>query len=101
MRPLLGLAASHIPIEHHSETVLYILATAGMRMLTQTEQNSVLEKVREVTPRIVNFIFSDSHADIITGKEEGIYAWISANYILNRLKVSDNIIHLYNYYVYW
>ena len=87
MKPLLDLAASHIPADRHSETVLYLLATAGMRLLDPVEQNGILSHLRSVVPTLVNFAFSDSHVDIISGKEAGIYAWISANYVLNRLKV--------------
>jgi len=87
LEPLMNLAAANIPTEKHSETVLYILATAGMRMISETDQAEILTAVRSEVPKMVDFVFSDSHADIITGKEEGIYAWISANFVLNKLKV--------------
>ena len=83
----MNLAAANIPTEKHSETVLYILATAGMRMISESDQEEILTAVRSQVPKMVDFVFSDSHADIITGKEEGIYAWISANFVLNKLKV--------------
>lgn len=35
IRPLLEFAASHIPTQQHKETLLYILATAGMRLLPE------------------------------------------------------------------
>ncbi len=33
--PLLNFAAKHIPEEKHKETPLYIMATAGLRMLPE------------------------------------------------------------------
>lgn len=33
MRPLLSFAAAHVPRTKHKETPLYILCTAGMRLL--------------------------------------------------------------------
>ena len=85
--PLLRVAEKHIPSDRHSETVLYMLATAGMRMIPEADQNAILSELRANVPKVTNFIFSDNHVDIISGKEEGVYAWISANYVLNRLKV--------------
>jgi len=37
--PLLKFAASHIPPQQHKETLLYILATAGMRLLSEEYVN--------------------------------------------------------------
>ena len=93
----MNLAAANIPTEKHSETVLYILATAGMRMISESDQEEILTAVRSEVPKMVDFVFSDSHADIITGKEEGIYAWISANFVLNKLKV--HLIQIVIFYV--
>lgn len=88
--PLLRVAEKHIPSDRHSETVLYMLATAGMRMIPEADQNIILSELRANVPKVTNFIFSDNHVDIISGKEEGVYAWISANYVLNRLKINPN-----------
>ena len=35
LRPLLDFASAHVPTAKHSETPLYVMATAGLRMLTQ------------------------------------------------------------------
>lgn len=35
MRPLLRFAAAHVPAQKHKETPLYILCTAGMRLLPE------------------------------------------------------------------
>jgi len=87
--PLISLAEAHIPPERHAETVFYMLATAGMRMLPVESQNSILGELRRRIPRLTNFYFAENHAAVITGKEEGLFAWISANYVLGRLRVDD------------
>lgn len=88
LRPLIDLAIAHIPEEQHHETVLYMLATAGMRMIPQEAQDSILSELRASIPSMTNFVFSEQNVGVITGKEEGIYAWIAANYILGKLKFS-------------
>lgn len=35
LRPLLSFAAAHVPVRKHRETPLYILCTAGMRLLSE------------------------------------------------------------------
>lgn len=35
LRPLLRFAAAHVPAQKHKETPLYILCTAGMRLLPE------------------------------------------------------------------
>ena len=46
MKPLLQFAADWIPKEYHSETPLYILATAGMRLIDHEKQQAILSNVR-------------------------------------------------------
>uniref|UniRef100_UPI003590127E ectonucleoside triphosphate diphosphohydrolase 4 isoform X1 n=1 Tax=Myxine glutinosa TaxID=7769 RepID=UPI003590127E len=84
LRPLLRFAAAHIPVEKHKETPLYILCTAGMRLLSQGLQEAILEDIRTDVPLEFGFLFSDSHAEVISGKQEGVYAWIGINFVLGR-----------------
>lgn len=35
LQPLLSFAAAHVPQSKHKETPLYILCTAGMRLLSE------------------------------------------------------------------
>ena len=67
-----------------------MLATAGMRVLPEISQAAILAEIRRRTPLLTNFHFADNHVDVISGKEEGMYAWISANYVLNRLRIGEN-----------
>lgn len=82
--PLLNFAASHIPREKHKETPLYILCTAGLRILTESQQEAILEDLRTDIPVHYDFLFSDSHAEVISGKQEGVYAWIGINFVIGR-----------------
>uniref|UniRef100_A0A1A8FGP0 nucleoside-triphosphate phosphatase n=2 Tax=Nothobranchius korthausae TaxID=1143690 RepID=A0A1A8FGP0_9TELE len=84
IKPLLSFAAQHIPKYKHQETPLYILCTAGMRILPESQQEALLEDLRTDIPVDFNFLFSDSHVEVISGKQEGVYAWIGINFVLGR-----------------
>ncbi|XP_032869979.1 ectonucleoside triphosphate diphosphohydrolase 4 isoform X2 [Amblyraja radiata] len=84
LAPLLNFAADHIPHSKHQETPLYILCTAGMRIVPENQQNAILEDLRTDIPLHYDFLFADSHAEVISGKQEGVYAWIGINFVLGR-----------------
>nr|XP_008977363.1 ectonucleoside triphosphate diphosphohydrolase 4 isoform X3 [Callithrix jacchus] len=84
--PLLNFAAEHVPRAKHKETPLYILCTAGMRILPESQQKAILEDLLTDIPVHFDFLFSDSHAEVISGKQEGVYAWIGINFVLGRFE---------------
>ncbi|XP_038071120.1 ectonucleoside triphosphate diphosphohydrolase 4-like isoform X1 [Patiria miniata] len=91
LKPLLDYAASHIPSAKHPESPLYILATAGMRMLPLSQQEAILQDLKTDIPKDYNFLFSDTQVEVISGKQEGVYAWIGINYVLGRFDhANDN-----------
>uniref|UniRef100_A0AAV2LPZ2 Uncharacterized protein n=1 Tax=Knipowitschia caucasica TaxID=637954 RepID=A0AAV2LPZ2_KNICA len=89
LQPLLGFAAAHVPKTKHKETPLYILCTAGMRLLPDSEQAAILEDIVSDVPLEFDFLFSESHAEVISGKQEGVYAWIGINFVLGRFDHAD------------
>ncbi|XP_077114454.1 ectonucleoside triphosphate diphosphohydrolase 7 [Ranitomeya variabilis] len=84
MNPLLAYAALYIPKAKHKETPLYILCTAGMRVLPESQQTAILQDLVRDVPQEFDFLFSEAHAEVISGKQEGVYAWISINSVLGR-----------------
>lgn len=88
--PLLSFAAEHVPRSKHKETPLYILCTAGMRILPESQQKAILEDLLRDIPVHFDFLFSDSHAEVISGKQEGVYAWIGINFVLGRFEHTDD-----------
>ncbi|KAM6939744.1 ectonucleoside triphosphate diphosphohydrolase 7-like [Xenentodon cancila] len=89
LQPLLGFAAAHVPRSKHKETPLYILCTAGMRLLPESQQAAILEDLVTDVPLEFDFLFSRSHAEVISGKQEGVYAWIGINFVLGRFDHAD------------
>lgn len=90
LQPLLSFAAAHVPKNKHKETPLYILCTAGMRLLPEHEQAAILEDIVSDVPLEFDFLFSESHAEVISGKQEGVYAWIGINFVLGRFDHADD-----------
>ncbi|ELW49338.1 Ectonucleoside triphosphate diphosphohydrolase 7 [Tupaia chinensis] len=48
LRPLLSFAAAHVPVKKHKETPLYILCTAGMRLLPESRAQTDQEEAAKV-----------------------------------------------------
>ncbi|XP_023218165.1 ectonucleoside triphosphate diphosphohydrolase 4-like [Centruroides sculpturatus] len=80
--PLLQFAAENVPIDKHVQTPLFILATAGMRLLSEDIQESILNDLRVDIPQNFSFHFPPTNVEVISGKQEGIYLWIAINYLL-------------------
>ncbi|XP_070288641.1 ectonucleoside triphosphate diphosphohydrolase 7 [Myotis yumanensis] len=89
LRPLLSFAAAHVPVKKHKETPLYILCTAGMRLLPERKQLAILADLVKDLPLEFDFLFSQSQAEVISGKQEGVYAWIGINFVLGRFDHVD------------
>jgi len=83
---------TQIPNEYRDKTFVFLGATAGMRMLSLTNPNA--------TEKIMNFLresfskyhlkVNDSMSDIsiISGSKEGLYGWITVNYLSKSLPKS-------------
>lgn len=69
------------------ETIpLYVLATAGMRYEEQDKTAGVYSKMASITEKLNGF--KVQKAMTISGRYEGLYAWIAANYENHSLKAS-------------
>ncbi|KAL8230037.1 hypothetical protein R6Q57_014937 [Mikania cordata] len=81
---LLEFARKRIPTENWGQTEVRLMATGGLRMLDLGVQERILESCRKVL-RSSGFAFRDDWAEVISGYDEGAYAWIVANYALGTL----------------
>ncbi|OAY50028.1 probable apyrase 6 [Manihot esculenta] len=79
LEELLEFGKRRVPRKLWGETEIRLMATAGMRLLDSEIQDMILESCREVL-RNSGFKFRDDWASVITGSDEGLYAWIIANY---------------------
>ncbi|XP_076443009.1 ectonucleoside triphosphate diphosphohydrolase 2-like [Babylonia areolata] len=79
----LGYAQEEVPEDLHAITPIYVMATAGMRVLPAMDARDLLEEVRSVLGnRTLNpFLFHPEHVSILSGEEEAVYAWLAVNYL--------------------
>lgn len=91
LEPLIQHARSQIPPSLESDTPLFLLATAGMRLLTPLQQARVLNAACAYLRTASAFRIEPESKDgpcgssvqIITGEEEGLFGWIAVNYLMD------------------
>ncbi|XP_072978382.1 probable apyrase 6 [Typha angustifolia] len=81
---LLEFAKGKVEKDLRRETEVRLMGTAGLRMVDGGVREKILESCRRVL-RESGFRFRDDWATVIPGSDEGIYAWVAANYALGSL----------------
>ncbi|XP_035246012.1 ectonucleoside triphosphate diphosphohydrolase 3 [Anguilla anguilla] len=74
-------AREAIPPSLHSNTTISLGATAGMRLLRSQNETASDEILQSLENYLKGLPFSFRNASIISGEEEGLYGWITANYL--------------------
>ncbi|KAL0079079.1 nucleoside phosphatase GDA1/CD39 [Phycomyces blakesleeanus] len=86
---LMEIANENIPLEEKHCTPLAVKATAGLRLLGNDKSEMILEAVRSRLKSTQQFpLAGDNAVEIMDGKDEGVYAWVTVNYLLGNLKPS-------------
>ncbi|KAK9466491.1 nucleoside phosphatase family-domain-containing protein [Lipomyces arxii] len=95
LKPLLEHSKKIIPQQKHSRTPIYLLATAGMRLLPQETQQKMLRDTCTYILANSDFLLPDceSHIRVIDGKTEGLYGWLALNYLMGSLDSPKAHIH--------
>uniref|UniRef100_A0A2L2YHM8 nucleoside diphosphate phosphatase n=2 Tax=Parasteatoda tepidariorum TaxID=114398 RepID=A0A2L2YHM8_PARTP len=86
---LLEKAKTLVPLDKWSETPVALKATAGLRLLPDTVSNSLLEEVYKAFDNSP-FHSSDDCVTILSGEDEGLYAWYTLNFLLGRLNDANH-----------
>ncbi|CAD8196466.1 unnamed protein product [Paramecium pentaurelia] len=87
---LIQFAYENVPYNMHKYTPIMLAATAGMRMIPTFYQIQIISTIRDIF-RSSKFLFHrDDWCRIITGQEEGAYMWLSINYMIGKLGITDN-----------
>ncbi|XP_041643830.1 ectonucleoside triphosphate diphosphohydrolase 2-like isoform X1 [Cheilinus undulatus] len=75
-------AVKEIPKFRHSQTPLYLGATAGMRLLSEVNDVESKRVLKEVETKLRSYPFKFEKATILSGQDEGAYGWVTVNYLL-------------------
>lgn len=84
LQDLLEHALDIVPKDQVADTPLFLMATAGMRLLPQAQQSALLNEICAYAQQNTGFSLPDCdlHIQVIPGETEGLYGWIAANYLL-------------------
>ncbi|KAG8447439.1 hypothetical protein GDO86_014791 [Hymenochirus boettgeri] len=80
----LNQAVNDVPSDRHSITPLYLGATAGMRLLNWTDQTTSNNVLDAVSNTLKSYPFDFRGAKILSGQDEGVFGWVTANYLLEK-----------------
>ncbi|KAI9094992.1 nucleoside phosphatase family-domain-containing protein [Phlyctochytrium arcticum] len=84
--PLLQVALSNVPKNVQKCTPITVKATAGLRMLKGGKGDLILAAVKSKLQKQYPFALAGPNAvEIMAGKDEGVFAWITVNYLLKRI----------------
>lgn len=89
---LLAVATKHVPDKIKKCTPIAVKATAGLRKLGEEKSNRILAAVRSRLEKDFPFpvVAEDQHGvEVMDGKDEGVYAWITTNYLLGKIGGPD------------
>ncbi|XP_022286416.2 ectonucleoside triphosphate diphosphohydrolase 8-like [Crassostrea virginica] len=80
-----------VPDDKYRSTPVYLGATAGMRLIqaVNSSKSEIIMNVVRDTIGLSKFQFSHpkTQARILTGAEEGLFSWISVNYVTGKFGV--------------
>ncbi|KAH9827593.1 Golgi apyrase [Teratosphaeria destructans] len=84
LKELVEFALDIVPEDEVENTPIFLLATAGMRLLPAHQRTAVLEQTCTYFRQNSKFQLPDCdlHIQVIPGETEGLYGWIAANYLL-------------------
>ncbi|MCJ1354102.1 MAG: Guanosine-diphosphatase [Icmadophila ericetorum] len=91
--PLMEVAMQNVPDKYKSCSPIAVKATAGLRLLGPEKSDRILDAVRAHLETQYPFPVVSKEKNgivIMEGKDEGVYAWITTNYLLGRIGGPDN-----------
>lgn len=89
---LMDVAMASVPEKLKSCTPVAVKATAGLRKLGEVKSEAILKAVRHRLETVYPFpVVSQEQGgvEVMAGSDEGVYAWITTNYLLGKIGGPD------------
>jgi hypothetical protein len=77
--PIIQFAAHRLPQSHHSTTLMFVYATAGMRILPKANQHRAMRGTFRFLTERSPFKILRTNVRVIDGIEEAVFNWLAAN----------------------
>ncbi|GFN97121.1 ectonucleoside triphosphate diphosphohydrolase 5-like [Plakobranchus ocellatus] len=90
LKPMLKRSLKHVPQELHDQTLVILKATAGLRLLPAHKAEAILSKVRQLLVSSPYYLPDPGKVMIMSGEEEGLFGWITVNFLLDVLWDDDD-----------
>lgn len=102
LKELLTHAVDIIPEDAAEETPLFLLATAGMRLLDESQRTELLSEICSYARSQTRFQIPDCdlHIQVLSGATEGLYGWIAVNYLLGGFDLPEEHGHEMDHHTY-
>ncbi|KAL4802385.1 nucleoside phosphatase family-domain-containing protein [Aspergillus unguis] len=99
---LLDFAREIVPDDAIKETPIFLLATAGMRLVEDVKQKLLLDHICSFARENYDFSLPDCnvHIQVIPGVTEGLYGWVATNYLLGSFDSPDEHEHGKDHHTY-
>mmetsp|Transcript_1421 Transcript_1421/g.1905 ORF Transcript_1421/g.1905 Transcript_1421/m.1905 type:complete len:555 (+) Transcript_1421:167-1831(+) len=87
LNPLVEFATTllHDKRQDWSQYPIFFRATAGMRMLSLEQRQTMLKIIRNYFANHTEFWFEDEFARVLSGEEEAIFGWAGINFAMGNL----------------
>ena len=87
---LMNIAMKEVPKRLRKCTPVAVKATAGLRLLGEEKSNAILNEVEKRLKAMYPFtVVKDKGVVVMDGKDEGVFAWITVNYLLKSIGVNS------------
>lgn len=70
-------------LSQRSSSILLFYFVPGLRVLPESDAANLMDKIRKIlSNKSLNpFVFNPQNVRILSGEEEGVFAWITVNYL--------------------